>query len=142
MLFPSLHPGRKCELLNSDQVDGLIHHWTITYSSHDHYSLVPRLPTFSNFTQSIKFWTSGNEAMTFAPCFLPGHGTPPPPPPPTHTHIHTQQRAQQAVPRLQALNPNVTVSADTEKVEEKLDEYFKQFNVICATCCSSETLVS
>ena len=52
------------------------------------------------------------------------------------------QRAQQAVLRLQALNPNVAVSADTESVEGKSDDYLKQFDVVCATCCTTETLVS
>ena len=52
------------------------------------------------------------------------------------------QRAQTAVPRLQILNPNVNVVADTDNVEEKPDDFFQQFSVICATCCSLEFLVS
>ncbi len=59
--------------------------------------------------------------------------------PPTSCFI---QRAEQAVPRLQALNPNVVVRAEKEKVEEKPDEYFRQFTVICATCCNTDTMVS
>ena len=45
------------------------------------------------------------------------------------------------MPRLQLLNPNVSVKADTGKVGEKSDEYFTQFDVICATCCTTDTLV-
>ena len=52
------------------------------------------------------------------------------------------KRAQQAVSRLQVLNPNVTVTADTDRVEDKPDDYFSQFDVICATCCTTSTLVS
>lgn len=52
------------------------------------------------------------------------------------------QRAEQAVAQLQVLNPNVTVIADSAKVEDKQDEFFKRFNVICATCCATNTLVS
>lgn len=45
------------------------------------------------------------------------------------------------MPRLQVLNPNVLVKADSGKVEEKSDEYFTQFDVVCATCCTTDILV-
>lgn len=51
------------------------------------------------------------------------------------------QRAEQALPRLQVLNPNVSVKADSERAEEKSDDYFTQFDVICATCCTTYTQV-
>ena len=56
--------------------------------------------------------------------------------------MYVTQRAEQALPRLQVLNPNVLVTADTEPVEVKGDEYFTQFDVVCASCCSTDTLVS
>ena len=51
------------------------------------------------------------------------------------------QRALQAVPKLQVLNPNVMVTADLGDPTEKNDGYYQQFDVICATCCSTDTLV-
>ena len=45
------------------------------------------------------------------------------------------------MPRLQVLNPNVSVKAEREGAEEKSDDYFTQFDVICATCCTTDTLV-
>lgn len=52
-----------------------------------------------------------------------------------------ESRAHQAVSALQSLNPNVTVSADTGTVQDKPDEYFKQYDVICASCCTTDTLL-
>ena len=43
------------------------------------------------------------------------------------------QRAEQALPRLQVLNPNVSIKVDTESVEDKNDTYFAEFDVVCAT---------
>lgn len=57
------------------------------------------------------------------------------------SNVFPTQRAEQALPRLQVLNPNVSVKADTERVEDKPDDYFTQFDVICATCCTTDTLV-
>ena len=42
---------------------------------------------------------------------------------------------------LQALNPNVSVFADTEPVEDKNDAFFTQFSAVCITCCSLPTLL-
>lgn len=44
--------------------------------------------------------------------------------------------------RLEVLNPNVTVTADTDRPEDKSDEYFSQFDIICATSCTTAILVS
>jgi ubiquitin-like 1-activating enzyme E1 A len=51
------------------------------------------------------------------------------------------QRAQQAVESLQALNPNVTVVADSEPIEEKKDAFFTQFSAVCVTCSSLPALL-
>ena len=61
----------------------------------------------------------------------------------THTHAHTHtQRAEQAVSHLQSLNPNVSFSADVGNVEDKDDDYFKGYTAVCATCCSTDTMVT
>lgn len=44
--------------------------------------------------------------------------------------------------RLRPLNPNVTLTADTGLLEDKDEKYFSCFNVIVATCCKTEELVS
>lgn len=44
--------------------------------------------------------------------------------------------------RLEVLNPNVTVTANTDRPEDKSDEYFSQFDIICATSCTTAILVS
>lgn len=51
------------------------------------------------------------------------------------------QRAKQALDNLKALNPNVTVTVDTEAVEEKQDTFFTQFNTVCVTGCSLASLL-
>ncbi|XP_064623200.1 SUMO-activating enzyme subunit 1-like [Lineus longissimus] len=52
-----------------------------------------------------------------------------------------KNRATSSLENVQKLNPMVKVSAYTESVDAKADEYFEQFHVICATCCSEETLL-
>ncbi len=51
------------------------------------------------------------------------------------------QRAEQAVAQLRVLNPNVAVTADSEKVEKKEEEFFTAFNVICITNTTTNTMV-
>lgn len=43
--------------------------------------------------------------------------------------------------RLRTLNPNVALSAEVERVEEKNADYFSKFDVVIATCCTTEQLV-
>ena len=50
------------------------------------------------------------------------------------------QRAERAKDRTQLLNPMVEVSADKESVKDKNDDFFTQFDVICALCCTTEQL--
>ncbi|XP_074649401.1 SUMO-activating enzyme subunit 1-like [Tubulanus polymorphus] len=52
-----------------------------------------------------------------------------------------KNRAESSKENAQKLNPMVTVSVDTDKVADKPDEFFTKFRVICATCCSKETLL-
>lgn len=42
--------------------------------------------------------------------------------------------------QLQALNPNVNVSVDTESIGDKADTYFTQFNAVCVTGSSVASL--
>lgn len=44
--------------------------------------------------------------------------------------------------RLRTLNPNVALSAEVEGVEEKSADYFTKFDVVVATCCNIEQLVT
>lgn len=46
------------------------------------------------------------------------------------------QRAEASLPRAQNLNPMVNINADTSKVDDKPDEYFGQFNIVCAMHCT------
>lgn len=46
------------------------------------------------------------------------------------------QRAEASLARAQKLNPMVNVTADTSKVNEKSDSFFKDFNVVIATECT------
>ena len=39
------------------------------------------------------------------------------------------------------LNHNVDVEADTENVKDKDDDFFKRFDVVCLTDCSTEVMV-
>ena len=50
------------------------------------------------------------------------------------------QRAKSSLERTQQLNPMVDVTADDTRPEDKADDYFTEFDVICATCCSSSLL--
>ncbi|XP_057695203.1 SUMO-activating enzyme subunit 1 isoform X2 [Corythoichthys intestinalis] len=52
-----------------------------------------------------------------------------------------QNRAQASLERAQILNPMVEVLADRDRVEDKPDSFFLQFNAVCLTCCSKDTMV-
>ncbi|XP_072031385.1 SUMO-activating enzyme subunit 1-like [Amphiura filiformis] len=52
-----------------------------------------------------------------------------------------KNRALSSVDKAQELNPNVKVSADTEDISTKPDDFFKQFDTVCLTCCTKETLL-
>lgn len=45
------------------------------------------------------------------------------------------QRAEASLARAQVLNPMVLVSTDSGRIEDKLDDYFEQFDVVVATEC-------
>ncbi|CAL8091140.1 unnamed protein product [Orchesella dallaii] len=47
-----------------------------------------------------------------------------------------QNRAEASLQRAKLLNPMVEVSAESGKVEDKPDEFFTQFTVICVSNCS------
>ena len=46
------------------------------------------------------------------------------------------QRATESAPQAQLLNPMVEVSACIDNPDDKPDDFFTKFDVICATCCS------
>ena len=48
------------------------------------------------------------------------------------------QRAECSVAKAAQLNPMVEVTADTDDVESKPDEFFKNYDIVCATCCTTE----
>jgi len=50
-------------------------------------------------------------------------------------------RAVCSLPKIQQLNPMVEIIADTDKVEEKPDEFFLKFDVICLTTCLSSVAI-
>nr|XP_055052483.1 SUMO-activating enzyme subunit 1 isoform X2 [Misgurnus anguillicaudatus] len=52
-----------------------------------------------------------------------------------------QNQAQASLERAQFLNPMVEVKADTEKVENKSDDFFYQFDAVCLTGCSRDLMV-
>ncbi|XP_064407066.1 SUMO-activating enzyme subunit 1-like [Halichondria panicea] len=52
-----------------------------------------------------------------------------------------ENRALQAVAQLQMLNPNVLISADSERVEDKGEEFFTGFDVVCVTSCTTQSMV-
>uniref|UniRef100_A0A3P8YP77 SUMO-activating enzyme subunit 1 n=1 Tax=Esox lucius TaxID=8010 RepID=A0A3P8YP77_ESOLU len=52
-----------------------------------------------------------------------------------------QNRAQASLERAQYLNPMVAVKADTDRVEEKPDEFFLQFDAVCLTGCSRDLMI-
>uniref|UniRef100_A0A7N8Y4K6 SUMO1 activating enzyme subunit 1 n=1 Tax=Mastacembelus armatus TaxID=205130 RepID=A0A7N8Y4K6_9TELE len=52
-----------------------------------------------------------------------------------------QNRAQASLERAQNLNPMVEVHADSDKVEDKPDDFFLQFDAVCLTGCSRDLMV-
>ncbi|XP_053123332.1 SUMO-activating enzyme subunit 1 isoform X2 [Hemicordylus capensis] len=52
-----------------------------------------------------------------------------------------KNRAEASLERAQDLNPMVDVKADPGNVEQKTEEFFTCFDVVCLTCCSREVLV-
>lgn len=52
-----------------------------------------------------------------------------------------QNRAESSQSNIQLLNPMVEVSADISDVADKSDEFFKSFDIVCATCCSRSELL-
>ncbi|XP_060639686.2 SUMO-activating enzyme subunit 1-like [Anolis sagrei] len=52
-----------------------------------------------------------------------------------------KNRAEASLARARDLNPMVDVQADSENIEQKPEEFFTRFNVVCLTCCSKEALV-
>ncbi|KAM7398887.1 hypothetical protein PAMP_018192 [Pampus punctatissimus] len=52
-----------------------------------------------------------------------------------------QNRAHASLERAQKLNPMVQVHADTDRVEEKPDDFFLQFDAVCLTGCSKDLMV-
>lgn len=51
-----------------------------------------------------------------------------------------KNRAKSSLERAQQLNPMVDVIADDSDPQQKSDEYYTNFDVICATCCSRSLL--
>ncbi|KAK2174456.1 hypothetical protein NP493_801g02066 [Ridgeia piscesae] len=58
-----------------------------------------------------------------------------------HTAHLGHNRALSSLERTQLLNPMVSVSADAADVADKPDDFFRSFDVICATCCSEQQLL-
>ncbi|XP_038161234.1 SUMO-activating enzyme subunit 1 [Cyprinodon tularosa] len=52
-----------------------------------------------------------------------------------------QNRAQASLERAQNLNPMVEVHADPDRVEDKPDDFFLQFDAVCLTGCSRDLMV-
>ncbi|KAK3094094.1 hypothetical protein FSP39_024077 [Pinctada imbricata] len=52
-----------------------------------------------------------------------------------------KNRAECSQARTQLLNPMVEVTADSDNVEDKPDDFFTQFDVVCVTCCKASTQV-
>lgn len=52
-----------------------------------------------------------------------------------------KNRATCSLERTQLLNPMVEVKVDTESVSDKSDDYFTQFDIVCATCCKPTDLI-
>ncbi|KAE8294949.1 SUMO-activating enzyme subunit 1 Ubiquitin-like 1-activating enzyme E1A [Larimichthys crocea] len=51
-----------------------------------------------------------------------------------------QNRAQASLERAQNLNPMVEVHADSDRVEDKPDDFFLQFDAVCLTGCSRDLM--
>ncbi|KAL6265317.1 SUMO-activating enzyme subunit 1 [Pogonomyrmex barbatus] len=47
-----------------------------------------------------------------------------------------KNKAEASLPRAQNLNPMVNVSADSGNIDDKPDEYFGQFDIVCAMHCT------
>lgn len=54
--------------------------------------------------------------------------------------IMYSQKAEASLQRTRNLNPMVSVEADSTNIDDKPDEYFNNFNVICATQCTISQL--
>ncbi|XP_048348841.1 SUMO-activating enzyme subunit 1 isoform X2 [Sphaerodactylus townsendi] len=52
-----------------------------------------------------------------------------------------KNRAEASLERARDLNPMVDVKADQENVNQKPEEFFTHFDVVCLTCCSQEVLM-
>ncbi|KAK9394188.1 SUMO-activating enzyme subunit 1 [Crotalus adamanteus] len=52
-----------------------------------------------------------------------------------------RNRAEASLGRVQDLNPMVDVKADPENIEQKPEEFFTRFDVVCLTCCTQEVLL-
>ncbi|XP_037124399.1 SUMO-activating enzyme subunit 1 [Syngnathus acus] len=52
-----------------------------------------------------------------------------------------RNRAEASLERAQNLNPMVEVLADTDRIEDKPDTFFLQFNAVCLTGCSKDVMV-
>lgn len=52
-----------------------------------------------------------------------------------------KNRAQASLERAQNLNPMVEVHADPDRVEDKPDDFFLQFDAVCLTGCSRDLMV-
>ncbi|XP_070805526.1 SUMO-activating enzyme subunit 1 [Pituophis catenifer annectens] len=52
-----------------------------------------------------------------------------------------KNRAEASLERVQDLNPMVEVKADPENIEQKPEEFFTGFDVVCLTCCTQEVLL-
>ncbi|KAF1393555.1 hypothetical protein PFLUV_G00017250 [Perca fluviatilis] len=52
-----------------------------------------------------------------------------------------QNRAQASLERGQNLNPMVEVHADPDRIEDKPDDFFLQFDAVCLTGCSRDLMV-
>ena len=54
--------------------------------------------------------------------------------------FYFHQRAESSLEKVRLLNPMVEVTADTQRVDGKPDKFFTNFDVVCATCCSTAAL--
>lgn len=52
-----------------------------------------------------------------------------------------QNRAQASLERAQNLNPMVEVHADTDRIQDKPDDFFLQFDAVCLTRCSRDLML-
>ncbi|XP_068173591.1 SUMO-activating enzyme subunit 1 [Antennarius striatus] len=52
-----------------------------------------------------------------------------------------ENRAKASLERAQNLNPMVEVQADLDRIEDKPDDFFLQFDVVCLTGCSRDLMV-